>query len=197
MARSLSTMNLTPRIEQAIRAACLLHDGQMRKAERDIPYVSHLFSVAALLSTHAKDEDVVIGGLLHDSLEDTEYTQEALSNDFGERVARMVSEVTEQKNIDGKIVSWKDRKRAYIEALENASAEGLMISAADKIHNLQTTIDDFLKHGPDIWQNFRVPIEEQMWFYRGVLDVLERRLESAIVEEYQQVAKKAKEVFNC
>ena len=190
-------MNLTPRIEQAIRAACLLHDGQKRKAKRDIPYVSHLFSVAALLSNHAQDEDVVIGGLLHDSLEDTDYTREALEEDFGSRVAMMVEEVTEEKSRDGALLSWKDRKRAYIERLESASAEGLMIAAADKIHNLQSTINDFEMHGEIIWQNFRVPIEEQMWFYREILSLLERRLESSIVSEYQEVVKRAKEVFNC
>ncbi|HYF10493.1 MAG TPA: HD domain-containing protein [Candidatus Paceibacterota bacterium] len=190
-------MNLTPRIEAAIRAASLLHDGQKRKAERDLPYVSHLFSVAALLSSYAKDEDVVIGGLLHDSLEDTGYTREALEADFGPRVARMVSEVTEEKERDGSPVAWKDRKRAYVAALEEASAEALMIAAADKIHNLSTTLSDFEMHGEGIWKNFRVPIEEQMWFYREVLDVLERRLESPIVTEYHNVVKRAKEVFNC
>lgn len=190
-------MNLTPRIEQAIRAACLLHDGQKRKAERDLPYVSHLFSVAALLSNHARDEEVVIGGLLHDSLEDTEYTREALASDFGERVASMVSEVTEIREIDGRLIPWKDRKRGYVAGLEEASAEALMIATADKIHNLSTTISDFETHGEVIWQNFKVPIEEQMWFYREVLDVLERRLESSIVSEYQEVVKRAKEVFNC
>ncbi|MCE9644234.1 HD domain-containing protein [Candidatus Parcubacteria bacterium] len=190
-------MYLTPRIEQAIRAACLLHDGQKRRAKRDIPYVSHLFSVAALLSNHAKDEDVVIGGLLHDSLEDTGYTREALEADFGSRVAMMVVEVTEEKERDGSPISWKDRKRAYVEGLEQASAEGLMIAAADKIHNLSTTISDFDIHGEAIWQNFRVPIEEQMWFYREVLGVLERRLESPIVAEYQEMVKRGKEVFNC
>lgn len=190
-------MNLTPRIEQAIRAACLLHDGQKRKAERDIPYVSHLFSVAALLSNHAKDEDVVIGGLLHDSLEDTGYTYEALESDFGARVAQMVRDVTEIKERNGSPIAWKDRKRGYVDGLREATAEGLMVAAADKIHNLSTTISDFEIHGPGIWKNFSVPIEEQMWFYREVLLVLEDRLESGIVSEYQEVVKRAKEVFNC
>ena len=66
-------MNLTPRIEYAIRTVALLHDGQTRRAEQNIPYVSHVFSVAVLLSHYSDDEDVFIGGLLHDVLEDTNY----------------------------------------------------------------------------------------------------------------------------
>ena len=56
------------RIEQAIRAATILHKGQLRKGSVPIPYVSHLFAVAMIAGDYTDNEDVLIAALLHDTL---------------------------------------------------------------------------------------------------------------------------------
>lgn len=188
-------MKHTPRLERAIRKAALLHDGQMRRGEKDIPYVSHLFSVAIILSEHTEDEDVLIAALLHDSLEDTSYSREEVERDFGARVSRIVSEVSEQKLKNGRRLGWKERKGTYINGLRSSSLEGLLVAAADKIHNLENTLEDFLRHGPAIWKNFSAPPKEQIWFYGQVLEVLKERLGGPILERYLVTIKEAERVF--
>ena len=55
-------------IERAIKKAATLHRAQNRKGEDDLPYVTHLFSVAVILSQYTSDEDVIVAGLLHDTI---------------------------------------------------------------------------------------------------------------------------------
>ena len=189
-------MLLTPKIEKAIRRASQLHDGQKRKVEHNLPYISHLFSVATILSTHAEDEDLLIAGLLHDSLEDTPYTPEELEFEFGATVRKTVEQVTETPfSLKDKIL-WKDKKLAYLEKLKQADARALMVAAADKIHNLQTTIDDYKKRGADPLKGFWKDIKERMWLYEQSLAILEDRLESPIVPAYRKVFDEAISLFS-
>ena len=191
-------MTLTPTIERAIKRASLLHQGQIRKSEKNVPYVTHLFSVAALLSTYADKEDVIISGLLHDTLEDTPYTEEELEEEFGKKIKDTVLSVTEATFHEKKttMFSWQERKDRYLENLKNAGADALMVSAADKIHNLQTMIDDYKKHGEVIWKNFKVDKERQLWFFGAVLAILEERLQRGIVPHYRGVFEEAKMLFS-
>jgi (p)ppGpp synthase/HD superfamily hydrolase len=189
-------MQLTPTIELAIKKASILHDGQKRKGEKSFPFLTHLFSVAALLSEYTRDENVIIAGLLHDTLEDTAYTIEDLTNDFGNEVAEIVQYVTEIKERAGQKIPWMERKLAYLSLLENANRGALFVSTADKIHNLQSTIDDFKKFGPSIWKNFNSSVENNLWFYSSVLEVLHRKLNSPIILVYEKVLDEAKELFH-
>jgi (p)ppGpp synthase/HD superfamily hydrolase len=188
-------MQLTPTIELAIKKASILHDGQTRRGEKSFPYLTHLFSVATILSEYTRDEKTIIAGLLHDTIEDTKYTFEELENEFGKEVKDIVYYVTEVKMCGGQKIPWKERKDAYLALLEEASRSALFVSAADKIHNLQSTIDDYKKHGPMIWKNFSTSVENNMWFYKSVLEVLKRRLNNGIVDEYERVLKEADELF--
>ena len=80
-------MLLNPKIQKAIYIATHQHRHQKRKIN-DMPYIVHPFSVAWLLSEQTKDEDVIVAGLLHDVLEDTDgYDYENIQKDFGDRVA--------------------------------------------------------------------------------------------------------------
>ena len=189
-------MLLTPKIEKAIKRASELHDGQRRKVEHNLPYISHLFSVASILSEYAEDEDVLIAGLLHDAIEDTPYTLAELEHEFGSIAAKTVEQVTEVSfNQKGK-VSWKERKLGYLSKLQTADARALMVSAADKIHNLRSMIEDYKKRGPAIWNDFKPSPKEQLWFFSSVLAILEDRLESAIVPAYRKVVEEASSLFD-
>ena len=85
----------TYKIEQAIKAAAILHDGQLRKGNVPLPYITHLYAVAMILESYTEDEDTIVAGLLHDTLEDTDYTPEELEADFGKEVCEAVLAVTE------------------------------------------------------------------------------------------------------
>ena len=83
------------RIEQALRAATILHKDQVRKGSIAIPYVSHLVAVSMIAIDYTDNEDVIIACLLHDTLEDTDYTKAELEDDFGGVVREIVEAVSE------------------------------------------------------------------------------------------------------
>ena len=189
-------MTYTQRIEKAIQKASILHDGQRRKGEEAPPYVSHLFSVAAILSNYTKDEDVIIAGLLHDSIEDTDYTEKELKADFGTDVACIVMGVTEQKEGGGVKLLWKERKDAYLELLRNSNEKSLMVAAADKIHNLQSAIQDRESTGENFWSHRDYgTTDDQLWFFAQTLAILKKRLHNEIVTELEDLLAKANKIF--
>ena len=89
------------KLAHAADYAARQHIAQRRKGERAEPYVNHLIEVAALLAEATAGEDVVLlmGGLLHDTLEDTDATYEDLEQRFGPEVAALVAEVTDDKSL--------------------------------------------------------------------------------------------------
>lgn len=88
-----------------MNTAAWAHRHHVRKGG-GIPYVSHLYSVMYLLASVTNDEDVLIAGLLHDTLEDVpeEYNSAQLEADFGPRVRELVEELTKQPLKAGKRV---------------------------------------------------------------------------------------------
>ena len=79
-------------ILRAYKMAEAAHEGQLRASGE--PYVNHCVAVAAILAELRVPVDVVVAGLLHDTVEDTPVTLEDIKNDFGEDVARLVDGVT-------------------------------------------------------------------------------------------------------
>jgi (p)ppGpp synthase/HD superfamily hydrolase len=193
-------MILTPKIQKAIIGASVLHADQKRKGD-GLPYIIHPYSVAFILSTYTDDEDAIVAGLLHDTLEDVpEYEAEDLIKDFGERVYKIVQEVSEDKDpSDSKEkekASWQERKEKYIANLKNDSGDALMVSCADKIHNLTSMINAYKNQGDELWKNFNAPKDKILWFYGEVLNVMEEKSESDIVGELRKLYFKARELFN-
>ena len=88
-------------LARAADYAARRHIAQRRKGERAEPYVNHLTEVAALLAEATGGDDAVLlmGGLLHDTLEDTDATYEDLAQRFGPEVAALVAEVTDDKSL--------------------------------------------------------------------------------------------------
>jgi len=122
---------------RALDFAARKHVHQRRKGELAEPYVNHLSDVARLLAEATKGEDiaVVIAGLLHDTIEDTDTTFEELAKEFGPEVAGLVSEVT-----DDKALPKAERKRLQIETAPHKSRRARMIKLADKTSNLHSMI---------------------------------------------------------
>ena len=90
---------MSPRLERALRWSAFCHRGQVRKGS-DVPYFEHAVAVAMILSRAGFDEDVVIAGLLHDVVEDTEATFEGVAGRFGPDVAATVRSCSEVKYDD-------------------------------------------------------------------------------------------------
>lgn len=86
-----------PRIRAAYELAKKAHEGQMRSSGD--PYISHPIAVAVILVGLGMDSDTIIGGLLHDVVEDTTVTLEDIEKQFGGDVAELVDGVTKLANI--------------------------------------------------------------------------------------------------
>ena len=188
-------MTLTPRLQKAIDTAALLHKDHVRIGKNKIPYITHLIHVLAILDNHEANEDTLIAGLLHDTLEDIpEYTGEKLALDFGDNVRNIVESLTEIRIFDDKLSPrerWIAAKRSYLEKLSAASREAHMISAADKIHNMSCIIEGYETEDEIMMLRFdTLALMGQVWFNGEVLKVLSGNIPSNLEEEYSKYLSK-------
>lgn len=153
-----------------------------------------------LVSSATKDEDVLIAGLLHDTLEDVpDYTEERLKEAFGQRVLDIVLGVTEIYKLRGeKAPSWKIEKLGYIENLKESSDESVLVSIADKIQNTRGYIELLNTEGLGMLKLFGSGHDERMWFHREVLAIGEERLgeDHILVEELREELAELERVLN-
>ena len=128
-------MNAVVGIARALDFAARRHAGQRRKGLNAEPYVNHLTEVALLLAeaTDGADPALVMAGLLHDTIEDTRTTRDELAAMFGEDVASLVVEVTDDTHLDR-----ESRRRLQVESAPGKSRRARMIKIADKIANLRS-----------------------------------------------------------
>jgi len=122
-------------ITRALDFAARKHAGQRRKGIKAEPYINHLTEVALLLSeaSGGTDPGLVMAGLLHDTIEDTETSREELVDVFGDDVASLVAEVTDDPGL-----LRDERRRRQVETAPAKSARARMIKLADKIANLHS-----------------------------------------------------------
>lgn len=120
------------------------HKSQHRKGEDGSPYINHPLFVATLLAELAEvsDVDILTAAILHDTIEDTETTKEELVELFGEKVADLVSEVTDNKALEKSV-----RKQLQIEHASQLSKGAALIKLADKINN----VIDVTNNPPKWW----------------------------------------------
>lgn len=128
-------MNGIVGIARALDFAARKHAGQRRKGLKAEPYINHLTEVARLLAeaSDGADPQLVMAGLLHDTIEDTETTRAELAGTFGEDVASLVVEVTDDTSLPR-----DERKRRQVQTAPSKSARARMIKIADKIANLHS-----------------------------------------------------------
>jgi (p)ppGpp synthase/HD superfamily hydrolase len=170
------------KIQQALAVAFEQHRGQTRKLG-GTPYIVHVLDVARiLLSELGVCEDVIVGGILHDILEDTHYTAEQLERDFGPAVLDLVLFATEpekgpQTTRQEKARTWRTRKTHTIEACATASRDQLLLLLADKLSNLTSLREELHLRGDAIWSSFNASKEDIAWYYRTLRTAVENRLQ--------------------
>lgn len=181
----------TYRVEQAIKAATILHDGQFRKGPIAVPFVSHVLSVGLLVREFTDNEATLVAAILHDTLEDSDYTLTELTEDFGTDVANLVQTLTEPSRLE--VPDWAERKRIYTEQLKQGSDEALLIAAADKLHNFRSMVEDYYGHHQLFIQDFGKHIDTRLEVYQRIANIINQRLQSPIVPEFNHVFETYKE----
>ena len=128
-------MSDTLLLARAYEFAARMHTGQTRKGTAAEPYINHPCEVAGLLAQACGGTDAVLiaGGVLHDTVEDTDATPEELAGLFGREIAALVMEVS-----DDKALPKAERKRLQIEHAPFASPRAKMLKLADKTSNLRS-----------------------------------------------------------
>lgn len=156
-------ITMTPRLSIAINKATWAHRNQTRKGS-GLPYILHPYSVMCIASQVTGNEDILIACLMHDVIEDVpeEYSADEIRADFGDRVLDIVLGTTKNDTLP----SWQDRADAYLHHLEyEASDESVIVSCADKIHNLMSILADYEEIGDELWDRFNAGKERQIWLY--------------------------------
>ena len=184
-------------IDRAIEFATVKHAGSFRKGT-NIPYITHVTEAFAIVSTLTDDEEVRAAAVLHDTLEDTQTTKEELISNFGERVAALVGEESENKREDKPAEeTWQIRKRETLQHLAGASHEVKIIALGDKLSNIRAIRRDYEQMGEELWKRFNQHDPSlHGWYYGEIAEILGRDEKLSQTVAYQEYARLVSEVFS-
>ena len=145
---------------KAVAFAADKHKNQRRKDAEASPYINHPIALANVLANEGgiTNKDVLCAAMLHDTIEDTETTEAELRLVFGDKIASIVLEVTDDKSLDKAA-----RKQMQIEHAPHISIEAKMVKLADKICNLR----DVLVSPPAGWT-----LERKIAYFQWSADVV-------------------------
>lgn len=194
-------LHFTARLTHAVDYARVLHIE--RRKGTGIPYLAHLFGVASLVMGEAGltgfpvTEDMVIAALLHDAVEDHGGAArlEDIRQNFGANVARMVEGLSDTLAADENSKEpWEQRKKAYIERVRQEKDDVRLISAADKLYNARSILEDYRIIGPEIWKRFKRPRDLQIWYFETILAVFKAGGNMRILDELERVVAELKQI---
>lgn len=167
----------------AFQVAATAHRKQKRKGT-DTPYIVHPMGVASIVLEAGGGDRVVAAALLHDVLEDTNYPVEEMRSKFGDVVVALVEAVT-NPSIDWKTLRTNEEvqlrlteyRQAYFKRIANASADVQLLSAADKLHNARSILNDLFKDPENtdrIWDRFRGKRDGTIWYYKELAEIFSK-----------------------
>ncbi len=190
-------MIFTVKIKKAIAFSVKTHEmyQKQKRKGKDIPYITHPLTVGLILSRANASDDVVIAGLLHDTIEDSKsdkkVTHEMLAERFGKNVADLVVSVTEQR----KDLLWEERKSEALEHIKTFSHDSLLLKSADLISNGSEILDDYEKEGLTIFDRFNAPKQRVIWHYTEAMKtILGRWSENPFADDLRSLVAKFKEI---
>ena len=191
---SINFLHLTSRFTWAVDYARQIHVNYRKGT--NVPYMAHLLGVASLVMgetghvSFSVTEEMVIGALLHDAVEDEGGVPRLrdIEANFGKEVATIVEGCTDSFEEDvNKKQEWKQRKTSYIERLRKEPQGTLLVSAADKLYNARAILQDYREVAGEIWKRFKRGRGEQLWHFRELLNVYEDRGSNRLVKELKRV----------
>jgi hypothetical protein len=139
---------LSQNIIKALEFASIAHRNQARVGPDKVPYISHPAAVGMVLWKAGFTDEVVMAGILHDVIEDTDYTYDDIQREFGKQIADWVAEVSEDAALPH-----DEKKEQYLTQLAAASMEAKAVSAADLLANRYSMLTGLSKDHIT-WRNF-------------------------------------------
>ena len=190
-------MIYTQKIQHAIRFAIKTHEGyqKQKRKGKDVPYITHPLAVGLILAAAGATEDIIIAGILHDTIEDSikekKVTKEMIVERFGEKVYDLVLSVTEQD----KSLSWEERKAEALEHIKTFSNDSLLLKSADIISNISETLNDYGKEGEEVFERFHATKDKILESYiKSVEAILNRWNENPLVDDLKDILNKVRDI---
>lgn len=175
----------TALVDKAILFATNAHKNTERRG-KGFPYIIHPLEAMSIVATITNDPELLAAAVLHDVVEDTDYTVEDIKSEFGERIAAIVDSesdpVFEGLSIEE---SWRLRKQNAIDHLAAASIDSKIVAMGDKLSNMRAIARDYNEIGDDLWNRFHTsnPADHE-WHYRGLAASLKELEETAAYKEF-------------
>jgi hypothetical protein len=174
------------KINRAISFAIKTHevDQKQKRKGKDVAYITHPLTVGLILSQAGANENTIVAGILHDTIEDSiasnKVTVEILEKGFGKDVANLVLSVTEQN----KGLSWEDRKKEALEHIKTFSHDSLLVKSADVMSNTSELLEDYEGVGDEVFERFNAPKERILQnCLRLIRAIVERWPENPLASE--------------
>ena len=183
----------TELLDRAIIFAVKAHAGTERRG-KGYPYIVHPLEAVEIVATMTADQELLAAAALHDTVEDTDVTVEQLRAEFGDRIASLVAdESDEMPEGISEEESWHGRKQAAIDRLSRASRDAKMVALGDKLSNMRAIARDYAVMGDALWNIFHAKDpKDHEWHYRGLADAL-RELDGTFA--FQEFEKLINQVF--
>jgi (p)ppGpp synthase/HD superfamily hydrolase len=159
----------SPIVREAHRVAAARHEGQSRKADRR-PYLDHVVAVAEILADAGFDDEVVAAALLHDAVEHTDVRGEEIASRFGDRIAGMVSAMTDRAEIE----PWEERKAEHRERIRAAGRDAAAIYGADKLVGIRETREGYAEAEENVEERLGNPLDVRVRVWEADLEMLEQ-----------------------
>lgn len=184
----------TALLDRAIIFAVKAHAGTERRG-KGYPYIVHPLEAMEIVATMTPDQELLAAAALHDTVEDTDVTVEQIRAEFGDRIATLVADESEERpNGLSDEESWHDRKRAAINHLANASHDAKIVALGDKLSNMRAIARDYAEIGDALWNRFHSKNpKDHEWHYRGLADALRELSDTSAFQEFEQLIN---QVFN-
>ena len=176
----------TDPLTAAVAFAARAHEGQTCRST-DAPRIVHPMEVAAIAATMTSDHEILAAAMLHDVIESCGVTEDELKAQFGERIARMVRVMSEEKGPDAE-EGWQKRKLISINRLRAASHDQLILTLADKLSSLRAIRRDLSTYGDALWQRFNQrSASMHCWYFASVLESLAPLSDTDAYREYRDL----------
>ena len=178
----------TELLDRAILFAVRAHAGTERRG-KGYPYIVHPLEAVAIVATMTADQELLAAAALHDTVEDTDVTVEQIRDLFGNRIAALVADESDEMPAGvSEEASWHGRKQAAMDKLSRASHEAKMVALGDKLSNMRAIARDYAVQGDALWNIFHVKDrKDHEWHYRGLVDALRELDGTFAFQEFEQL----------
>lgn len=184
-------MIYTYKIQKAIDFAIKTHElnQKQKRKGKEVPYITHSLTVGLILARVNASEDIIVAGILHDTIEDSRTESKVspgkITEDFGESVAELVMSVTETD----KSIPWDKRKEIALSHIKTFSNDMLLLKSADTIENTRELILDYEKDGDVTFERFNSPKKIFLENYLNVINAISAKwLENPLLPDLKNIS---------